>query len=166
MVGNRSGQGHIEKKVLDPKLSLRERLIKAKAVLLKQFLGLVIHPAFFLRAGIRKFVAAKLSGQNSDRNSILLKEQEHGTRRILVPSRRELYRPSHDPVGIQQIVQLLIEILDFVRNLSRADVHIAKDRIDRVLGLYAVALQRCLQLPSHDGARHIQKGVLKQFLVI
>ena len=94
--------------------------------------------------GIRKRIAAQLSGQNSDRDPVSLRDQKHRPRCVLVPSRGELDRPSHDPVGIEQIVQLIVEILDVVRDLSRANEQVPKDRVDRVLGLRAVALQRCL----------------------
>ena len=166
MIRNRSGQGHIEEQILDPDLSLRKRFIKAKTVLFKQLLILFIDHALLLRAGINEFIAEQLSGQNRDRDLILLKDQEHGACRVFVPSGRKLDRSAHDPVRIQQIVQLVIEVRDVVGDLPAADVHAAKDRVDRVFGLYAVALQHCLEFPAHDGSGHLQKGIFKQFLVI
>ena len=108
MVRNRPRQRHIEQKVLDAELLLGKGFVETKPCFFKQLLCVVIDPALFECDRIGKLIAIDLSGKHRDRNSALLIDHKHGTGRIFIPSGRKIDSSAHDPVGLQQIIKLII----------------------------------------------------------
>ena len=67
---------------------------------------------------------------------------------------------------LKKIVQLVLEIRHIVRYLPASDMHTLQNGVNGVLGLNPVALQRSLHFHTHDGPRHVKKGLLQKVIII